>query len=331
MFRTIGPSRNLYLDRNLFFVFAAYLILTGCAAPIDPDPPAATATNQIESAGWTATSPAGDPDARIARASPPATGQGAAIPPPAAISDAAIDPTRPIIEEITVHPTDLSGFWRLYVPRDLGVEIGLFSGVRLRFRRADPIGYVCRFDQRQDSVTGNCLALGGPAHGGLDGNRLNITWWTGPATLRLDADLVSADAISGGFSGGVLGMNLTAHLPARAERLAPRGEAAEPAEVAAALRQVLADLAQGHVTAARYTPEEADRLRRRLAAGPPDAGLASPLVSATYLDRAAITRRKLREDEAIEVFDARFERGAALCGIALAADGRIADFRWQAE
>jgi hypothetical protein len=291
----------------------AALLLAGCVsredAPDDVTVPVATA------AAVDAASPA--PDQPVP--GPVATLPPAAVPAPA---EAAVPPGA---EQITVTGRSFTGLWKVNSPKRLGMDVGMFSGVHIRYSGDSGDRDICELRQTGTDLDARCLRLSGTAAGGVDGNQITLRTWVGPATLILKASAQSGSSLKGSLSGGALGAQMTGGVPILATKLAiPPTGTERPS--AALVRDVLADIGGGHLTTSRYGAEAIARLKKDLGDMRADQGKLGPLQSLTYLDQLLPRHPYDPRERPLEVYRVDYAKGSQLCGISPGIGGTVDDF-----
>jgi len=244
------------------------------------------------------------------QAAPPAVG---------AVSD-------PTAEEITVVGHSFTGLWKVNSPKRLGMDIGLFSGVQIKYSGETGDRDICELRQTGDQLDAHCLRLGKNVAGSIDGNSITLKSWIGPANLILTAQAQSGSTLKGSLSGGALGQRMTSGVPIEAVKLTvpPTGTERPSAPL---VRDVLADIGGGHLTAGRYTPEAAARLNKELRDLQADQSELGPLQGLTYLDQLLPRHPFDPREHPLEVYRVEYAKGTQLCGISPGgAAGTVDDF-----
>lgn len=271
---------------------------------------------------------AGAPEIPVAA---PVTPEAAAAPaPPRTAVNAAATPAAPTgpletTEEITVIGHSFSGLWKVNSPKRLGMDVGLFSGVHIRYSGETGDRDICELHQTGTALDARCLRLARTAAGSVDGDDIVLRSWLGPANLILKASAQSGSTLKGTIGGGALGAQMTGGVPIQATKLkiAP-AETERPS--AALLRAVLADIAEGRLTAGRYAPEAAERLRKDLGDLRSDQGKLGPVRSVAYLDQLLPRHPFDPREQPLEVYRVEYAGGAQLCGISPGPPAAVADF-----
>jgi hypothetical protein len=315
------------MSRWLPCLFA--LILAGCVSPM-PEPMPDQADVALQ---------AGEDETAAPAEAAPATEDAAAPTLPAARQPrrriAAMVPTPPPpkpdellsqpMEEVVVTPGSLTGFWRLTASRMIDVEIGLFSGIHVRYGAEMRDRNICWLQQagRRLGVWCSSGALMKSAEGSVGDDGVSMRWWSGPATITFSGKIAEADRINGAFSGGVVGLSVTGNLPATLTRLAPSQMQPDPDRPSAGvLREVWEDVRKGHLTDGRYEGSGVKRvndgLSRELASDPPQ-GL-------DFLGQILIRWRKEQREFTEDVYQVKTAAGRDLCRIALNDGNQVADF-----
>ncbi|HEV2676147.1 MAG TPA: hypothetical protein VGV37_16605 [Aliidongia sp.] len=227
-------------------------------------------------------------------------------------------------EEITVVGHSFSGLWKVNSPKRLGMDVGIFSGVHIRYSGETGDRDICELRQSGTALDARCLRLSHSAAGSIDGDQITLRAWVGPANLILKASAQSGTSLRGTVSGGALGAQMTGGIPIQATKLSIASDAPERPS-AALLRAVLADVAEGRLTAGRYAPEAAERLRRDLGDLRRDQGRLGPVQSMTYLDQLLPRHPYAPDERPLEVYRVGFAQGTQLCGISPGPPAAIAD------
>jgi hypothetical protein len=269
----------------------------------------------------------GDMSVPIATALGPAM-VAAVAPPPAAAKQAAVpleaDPPVSGAEQITVQARSFTGLWKVNSPKRLGLDVGLLSGVHIRYSGETGDRDICALRQTGDRLDAHCLRLGRDVAGSIDGDRITLTSWLGPANLILTASAQSGSSLRGSISGGALGARMTGGVPIEAVKLVVSPAPERPS--APLVRAVLADIGGGHLTAGRYMPEAAARLNRELRdlqAGQSELG---PMQGLTYLDQLLPRHPFDPRERPLEVYRVEYAKGTQLCGISPGTAGTVDDF-----
>jgi hypothetical protein len=256
---------------------------------------------------------------RRARAAPPPP------PPPPPPEALLAEP----MEEVLVMPGSLTGYWRLSAAHSIDVEIGLFSGVQIRYGGEWLDRNICWLQQsgrRLDAVCSSGVALK-TAEGSVDEDGVTMRWWMGPANIIFSGKLTEAGRIKGGFSGGVVGLKVTGNVPAIMTRLDLPPDEAQPSAdpdrpSAALLRAVWEDVRAGHLSEGRYEAAAIKRVDQGLSADI----AADPPRRLLYLGQILIRWRKEQRELIEDVYQVRSGRGRHLCRIGISAGRQVTDF-----
>lgn len=272
----------------------------------------------------------GEVSVPVATASPPAAAVPSEIVPlpkqaasaPPAVESAVPTPTG---EQITVIGRSFTGVWKVNSPKRLGMDVGLLSGVHIHYSGETGDRDICELRQTGERLDAHCLRLARDIGGSIDGDRITLKSWIGPATLILTASAPSGSSLKGSISGGALGARMTGSVPIEATKLTvpPAGTERPSAPL---VRDVLADIGGGRLTAGRYMPEAAARLGhelRDLQASRSDLG---PLQSLTYLDQLLPRHPFDPHERPLEVYRVDYAKGTQLCGISPGEAGTVDDF-----
>jgi hypothetical protein len=253
--------------------------------------------------------------------------QAASVPKQAASMPQLVEssPPSPTSEQIVVLGRSFTGLWKVNSPKRLGMDVGLLSGVHIRYSGETGDRDICELRQTGDRLDARCLRLARDVAGSIDGNQITLKSWIGPANLILTASAQSGSSLKGSVSGGALGARMTEGVPIEATKLTvpPAGTERPSAPL---VRDVLADIGGGRLTAGRYTPEAAARLRhelRDLQAGQSELG---PLQGLTYLDQLLPRHPFDPRERPLEVYRVEYAKGSQLCGISPGEAGTVGDF-----
>jgi hypothetical protein len=296
-------------NRIGFAAMLGLLLAAGCVSqqgePGDVSVPVASATAPVAAA-----------PVEIA----PLPKQAESVPPPVESKS----PT-PTGEQITVIGRSFTGVWKVNSPKRLGMDVGLLSGVHIRYSGETGDRDICELRQTGERLDAHCLRLARDIDGSIDGDRITLKSWIGPATLILTASAQSGSSLKGSISGGALGARMTGGVPIEATKLSvpPAGTERPSAPL---VRDVLADIGGGRLTAGRYMPEAAARLgheMRDLQADRSDLGL---LQSLTYLTELLPRHPFDPHERPLEVYRVDYAKGTQLCGISPGEAGTVDDF-----
>ena len=134
-------------------------------------------------------------------------------------------------------------------------------GIRLLYSGSAYDRDICWIRQRGESLRATCAAGFTPsAEGSLDGDRITLRWWAGPATAIFQGTWDEAVTIGGAFTGGLAGTSVTGEIPAILHKVLPKtGLQDRPGT--AMMHAVLDDLRGGSLTEGRYEPMANKRLQ----------------------------------------------------------------------
>lgn len=228
-------------------------------------------------------------------------------------------------EEITVVGRSFTGLWKVNSPKRLGMDVGLLSGVNIRYSGETGDRDICELTQTGDRLDARCLRLARDVAGSIDGDRITLKSWIGPANLILTASALSGSRLTGSLSGGALGQRMTGGVPIEATKLDPPAEGAERPS-APLVRDVLSDIGGGRLTSGRYAPEAAARLRHELSDLQAEQGALGPLTGMTYLAPLLPRHPFDPREHPLEVYRVEYAKGSQLCGISAASTGPVEDF-----
>jgi hypothetical protein len=236
----------------------------------------------------------------------------------------AASPT-PTGEQITVFGRSFTGLWKVNSPKRLGMDVGLLSGVHVHYSGETGDRDICELRQTGDRLDARCLRLARDIDGSIDGDQITLKSWIGPANLILTASAQSGSSLKGSISGGALGARMTGGVPIEATKLTvpPTGTERPSAPL---VRDVLADIGGGRLTAGRYTAEAAARLGHELRDLQADRSDLGPLQSLTYLDQLLPRHPFDPRERPLEVYRVEYAKGTQLCGISPGEAGTVDDF-----
>jgi hypothetical protein len=239
---------------------------------------------------------------------------------------ASAGPAEPATEQITVVPDGLTGLWKVNSPKRLGMDVGLFSGVRIGYSGDTGDRDLCELHQAGSALDARCLRLPRSVSGDVDGNRITLRSWIGPANLILKAQTQAGGTLAGTIGGGALGTQLTGGVPIRATRIIAPVDAGRDRPSAVLMRAVLADVAAGRLSAGRYAPEAEARLRQDLGDLRAAGAALGPLQDIAYLDQLLPRHPYDPQEHPLEVYRVEYAGGSQLCGISLGPPAAVADF-----
>ncbi|HMA48661.1 MAG TPA: hypothetical protein VKP60_02845 [Magnetospirillaceae bacterium] len=310
-----------------------FLLLTACAvpmaeppaAPVAPEPQAAAPGEAAPMAREEQTREAAAPADPVASAKPkprrPAPASPSAAPPPPADLD------RQPIEELVIKPGTVTGFWRLTASKLIDLDVGLFSGVHIRYGGEIRDRNICWLQQKGhalDAVCASAYVLKN-AEGSVDDEGVTMRWWMGAATIIFSGKFTDADRVTGGFSGGVVGLSVTGDVPATLTRLptpAPPPADAPERPSAALIRMVWEDVRKGALTEGRYEGAAVKRVNQ---------GLSKEMAAETpqqmiYLGEILIRWRKEQRELLQDVYLVQTGAGRRLCRVSANPQGQVVDF-----
>jgi hypothetical protein len=234
------------------------------------------------------------------------------------------------IEELVIRPEDVTGYWVLIAPRIVEVDVGLFSGVHIRYGGEMGRRNICWLQQSGKSVSALCASgtVLKSGSGSLDADGISMRWWMGAATANFSGKFTEAEKIDGGFSGGVVGLSVTGDVPASLYRLDMSNLPAEPDRPSAALiKGVWEDVRRGHLTEGRYEGSAPKRVNQ----GMPKEIAAETPKEMLYLGRIVVRWRKEQRETLQDVYQVTTETGPKLCRVAPNDKGQVIDFACQAK
>jgi len=309
--------------------FLPLLMVTACAVPIPdaapppvPDAPAQTAEVSPAQAGGDTAAPSvampAAPARSKARRAPAPVPGGPAPPVPS-------DLDKQPVEELVIRPASMTGYWKLAAARTIDVDIGIFSGVHIRYGGEVRDRNICWLQQSGKSFSALCSSGGAlkSAEGSVSDDGVSMRWWVGAATIIFSGKFTDAERVSGGFSGGVVGVSVTGDVPATLTKLdLPESSSESDRPSAVLLRQVWDDVRQGHLTEGRYEGVAVKRVNqgiyKDMAAETPE--------SLLYLGQILVRWRKEQRETVQDVYQAQTASGRKLCRIAENPQGQVVDF-----
>jgi len=300
------------------------LLLTACAVPLPeaPPPQPSVPLRETEASvpGDELAAPAVQPDAPVQPKERRSAKVASAPPPPPPPTDLDRQP----IEELVIRPGSVTGFWRLTASRTIDVDIGLFSGIHIRYGGEISDRNICWFEQKGRSFDAVCASGGAlkSAEGSVDEDSLSMRWWVGAATINFSGKFTEAEKISGGFSGGVVSLSVTGDVPATLTKLpAPAAETPERPS-AALIRMVWEDVRKGSLSEGRYEGAAVKRVNQ---------GMSRDLAAETpqqmiYLGEILTRWRKEQRELLQDVYLVRTAAGRRLCRVSANGRGQVVDF-----
>jgi len=304
-------------------------LLAGCVSPL-PEPIPEPIADQTELTPPAIADAAADEAARSEEKAAP-VGASAVAPSRRRSAAAAPAPPPPAemlaqpMEEIVVTPASLTGYWRLTAAHMIDVDVGLFSGVHVRYGGEMRDRNICWLQQSGRRLSALCSSGAAlkSAEGSIGDDGITMRWWSGPATIIFSGKFTEADRIVGGFSGGVIGLSVTGNLPASLTRLPPSQVLSDPDRPSAGLlRAVWEDVREGHLTDGRYDGSAVKRvnagLRRDMAKDRPQ-GL-------DFLGQILIRWRAEQREFTEDVYQVKTAAGRDLCRIAANDGNQVEDF-----
>ena len=230
----------------------------------------------------------------------------------------------PAIPEILVFADALSGFWAVTASSSIDLEVGLLSGVTIRYSGEARDRDVCRLRRSADTLRATCIAGFSPdAEGSVDDAHISLRWWSGPATVIFRGDWDWDAGIAGQLTGGMAGLSVTGAIPATLHKLAP--QPAGQRRTAALMQAVLDDLRQGVLTADRYEGIAPKRIAPTLSW----AGAGQPWHRLRYLATIHIRWHRWQRETLQDVYAVDSPTDQSLCRIAIGDSGRVVDFACQ--
>jgi len=314
------------------------LLTAGCASPLPPDstrlptpveaiaaadipaPDIDRTLSAVPTASATAATTAAAPLSPALRAAPR---RSPVAPPPPDTSEQAI-------EEVVVRPGTVTGFWRLTASRTIDVDMGLFSGIHIRYGNEMTDRNICWLQQTGRSLRAFCSAGAATraAEGSVDDDSVTMRWWAGPANLIFSGKLTEARRVVGDFSGGVIGVSVTGGVPASLTKLdLPPPDLASPAAdperpTAPLLRAVWQDLLQGQLSEGRYEAAAVKRVAQGLTL---EDARDSPQ-RLVFLGQILIRWRQEQRETMQDVYQVDTSGGRKMCRIAANPQGQVIDF-----
>lgn len=311
------------------------LLLTACAVPMAeppaaPDRPLPSAAAPAEEAPMVRAEQAEAAAAPVDPAMPakpkprrPAPAAASSSPPPPLPADLDRQP----IEELVIKPGSVTGFWRLTASKLIDLDVGLFSGVHIRYGGEIRDRNICWLQQKGRSLDAICASayVLKNAEGSVDDEGVTMRWWMGAANIIFSGKFADADRVTGGFSGGVVGLSVTGDVPATLTRLptpAPPPADAPERPSAALVRLVWEDVRKGSLTEGRYEGAAPKRVNQ---------GLSKEMAAETpqqmiYLGEILIRWRKEQRELLQDVYLVRTGAGRRLCRVSANPQGQVVDF-----
>ncbi|MTJ82983.1 MAG: hypothetical protein F8N37_18520 [Telmatospirillum sp.] len=322
---------------------ALSLLPGGCTVPLPPGETAPPGPEEVPPPPVTPDRPggpdhSGGPDHGVVA---PADGRprDASRSPPAA----ARTEVGSAIPEIVITGHALSGYWAVTASSSIDLDVGLLSGVRIRYSGDARDRDICRIDHQGERLRATCIAGFAPtARGSAVDGTVTLRWWTGPATVIFRGawdDLGAPFLLPGRLTGGIAGLGLTGDIPATMRKIAPPdsgddarddagddtgGGLPEPPG-AARMRSVLEDLRQGRMRPDLYEGIAAKRLEPAFSW----VGAKEPRHRLRYLGRIHIRWHRWQRETLQDVYEVTSPTDRSLCRIATGDSGRVVDFACQ--
>ena len=300
---------------RLFCGLLLLAAMSGCATPMTSESPVMSSPLEAGTPAAPSVAPtvsASDSGERDERRSAAVT-----QPAPVAADD---------IPMIHVIATGLSGFWAVTASSSIDLEVGLLTGVRIRYSGTAYDRDICRIRYHGDALRAICVAGFTPtAEGSLDGDRIALRWWAGPATVIFQGNWDGAATINGALSGGMVGLSITGEIPATLHKVQPQAAGLGDHSSATMIGAVLDDLRRGSLTDGRYEPMANKRLQPAFSW----AGAKEPSHSLVHLGQIHIRWHRWQNETIQDVYDVQSPSDHALCRIALSERGRVVDFACQ--
>jgi len=311
------------------WVWVLLPLLAGCVSAlpeptVEPMEGAEMLPDQPQSA---ADAPAASADAAPAQTAAPVVKQQrrrvAAASTPNPVAPKPEDILTQPMDEVVVTPTSLTGFWRLTASHTIDVEVGLFSGVHIRYGGEIRDRNICWLQQNGRKLSALCSSGAAlkSGEGSVDEDGVTMRWWSGPATIIFSGKMRAADVIGGGFSGGVVGLSVTGNIPASLSRL-DEGKLDPDRPSASLLKEVWEDVHKGHLTEGRYEGSAVKRVDQGLSR---ETAAAAPQ-KLSYLGQILIRWRKEQREFTEDVYQVKTTAGRELCRIAVNDANQVADF-----
>jgi hypothetical protein len=226
-----------------------------------------------------------------------------------------------------IRPGGVTGFWRLTANRLIDLDIGLFSGIHIRYGGELRDRNICWLQQKGRSFEALCAA-GNALHKGegtVEDDGVTMRWWAGAANIIFAGKFADADRLNGGFSGGVVGISVTGDVPASMTRLpepAPPPADAPERPSAALIRMVWEDVRKGALSEGRYEGSAPKRVEQ---------GMSKPMAAETigqmiYLGEILTRWRKEQRELLQDVYLVRTGAGRRLCRVSANQQNQVVDF-----
>lgn len=230
-----------------------------------------------------------------------------------------------------IRPGSVTGFWRLTANKTIDLDVGLFSGIHIRYGGEIRDRNICWLQQKGRSFDAFCASSYAvkSAEGSVDDDGITLRWWVGAATIIFSGKFTDADRLEGGFSGGVVGVSVTGDVPATLTRLPTPAE--PPADAperpsAALIRLVWQDVRRGALTEGRYEGSAVKRVNqgmtKEMAAEAPQ--------EMSYLGQILTRWRKEQRELLQDVYLVRTDAGRRMCRVSANGQGQVIDFNCQA-
>ncbi len=227
------------------------------------------------------------------------------------------------VEELVVSATGLTGYWRLTASKDVDIDLGILSGITIRYGSEQRDRNICWVQEGEpETFTVTCAVSGSPPrviNGNLNGDNVTFGSWIGPATVAYSGRFTDNDHVVGGFSGGLLGVRITGNIPASLTRFVPSDT--KELHSGALVRLAWEEVGSGHFTEANYEPA----MLKRIGKSVPEGGGAR-LIQLTYLGQILAAWKDSEPTAVQDVYEIRTEVGRRVCRIGTGKTGRIAEF-----
>ena len=304
------------------------LLLTGCVSAL-PEPSSVLPVVPDAPANAVAAEASAEP--RVAEAAPAVPGATPAVKTRRVNAPAAPKPSVPSdidkqpIEELVIRPASLTGYWKLTAARTIDVDIGLFSGIHIRYGGENRDRNICWLQQTGKSLSALCVSgtVLKSAEGSVGEDDVTMRWWSGAATVIFSGKFTDAERVSGGFSGGVVGLSVTGDVPATLTKLdLPPEPPPSDRPSAALIKAVWEDVRQGHLTDGRYEGSAVKRVNQ----GMPKEIAGETPQDLAYLGQITVRWRKEQRETLQDVYQVRTGAGRRLCRVAANEQGQVVDF-----
>lgn len=209
-------------------------------------------------------------------------------------------------------PRSMAGTWRMVTPTSFHIQ----SGQQDQYGQVH--NYLCRVDQKGQSLKGSCLPRA-ELSGRIRDGEVRLAWGSKLISADIKGWLVTPTDFAGVLSIGAMGFDLMGKgIPLYLTKIPASVPVSK--EVDDLAGRVIADLSASDFSGDRYSAET----RSALSAEPP--------LSRSDIKALGSVRERLYLGSveshgdgpgAMEIYDVEFERGWKLCGFSRSGDGRV--------